>query len=120
MPAAERVGHRLDPVDRALQCCRIAIERPPAQELDLHDTQAAIGEDGLHLGDIQACCLGSRQVVGVHPDAREPSRRGRPAPLHGCVNQNQFRVLQPRCTNEFRGSSPNPAPVRVKKLATSS
>jgi hypothetical protein len=75
--AAEGIGHRLDPSDRALQLRRIAVESPAAEEFNLHDAQAGVDEHSLHVLDVETGCDGPGKVVDVQPDSAEARPGGR-------------------------------------------
>jgi hypothetical protein len=81
MPTTESIRHRLDPAHCAIQLGRVGRQRPAAEELDLHHTQAGVRQHGLHPRDVEPGRHRPRQVVGVQPDSGESRRCGCSAPL---------------------------------------
>ena len=114
MATTQGIGHRVDSgqglqVGRRARiwCAGGAIggwQGPTTEEFDLDDAQSVEPEYGLDLTEVEPGRDRSGQIVGVQADSGETGRRGRLAPFGEPVARR----------------SPNPAPDRVKKLATSS
>jgi hypothetical protein len=79
--APERVRHRLDPANQVLELCRVCVQRPAAEELDLDHPQAGVGGHGLHPGDVEPGRDRPGEVVGVQPDPGEARSGCRAAAL---------------------------------------